>query len=447
MIFPWVGALVLLFTTGVSLWMAWGLPAAVTTAFLAGVFFGLAFSEGLVQTMNRLFSFYNAQTNIGEVKRSIKRHYGLTALLSAIAVAAIYGYALSLRLPIELATIASLSFVTIVFHRISFVILYALRKRTHIIVAYSLAFAAVLSVSLLMSSKIPDPTIRYFGGLGVAFGILTAFAMYHHYRVMTFSSEIVSKNAPHFYIPLSVNDMTIASRFSIQLWECMPYAIFGVAYFIMLFGDRVISWIFNPVHAIASNGASLPFMFNSAYHAGADLALFVLIPCAILQYVIAEPVYLLANNRAIVQKVREYSRMDAFLRHSYRRIILWTLVAAGLSALLINFVAPAFMARVGGTDVSLKILQIASVGAVLLSIYTANSIYLILLGRISSLAKVSVISAGIVVAIGLFMASAFGFPAAVWGYLAGTAFAASATLALMFVTMKNPMGRLFARFI
>jgi len=58
MIFPWLGSLVLLFMTGVSLWMAWGLPAGVTTAFLAGVFLGLVLTEGLLQNYNRLFSFY-----------------------------------------------------------------------------------------------------------------------------------------------------------------------------------------------------------------------------------------------------------------------------------------------------------------------------------------------------------------------------------------------------
>ena len=81
MIFPWLGSLVLLFVTGVSLWMAWGLPADVTTAFLAGVFLGLVVTEGLLQNYNRLFSFYYSQTNIGEVKRSIKRSYVLAGVI------------------------------------------------------------------------------------------------------------------------------------------------------------------------------------------------------------------------------------------------------------------------------------------------------------------------------------------------------------------------------
>ena len=55
MVFPWLGALALLFMTGVSLWMAWGLPADVTTMFLGGVFLGLVLTEGLTQNFQRLF--------------------------------------------------------------------------------------------------------------------------------------------------------------------------------------------------------------------------------------------------------------------------------------------------------------------------------------------------------------------------------------------------------
>ncbi|MFI5407060.1 MAG: hypothetical protein ACHQ1D_11180, partial [Nitrososphaerales archaeon] len=40
MIFPWLGSLVLLFLTGVSLWMALSLPKELTTAFVGGVFLG-----------------------------------------------------------------------------------------------------------------------------------------------------------------------------------------------------------------------------------------------------------------------------------------------------------------------------------------------------------------------------------------------------------------------
>src|SRR5919198_5261743 len=247
MIFPWLGSLVLLFVTGVSLWMAWGLPADVTTVFLGGVFLGLVVTEGLLQNYNRLFSFYYSQMNIGEVKRSIKRNYALAGLILSGTVAALYGASVLTNIPVQLANIAAVSMVTISLHRVSYVIMYALKKLAHIGISYSIAFALLAGVFFLAPDAIPDVTMRYFAALGSAFAVLSGFAIYHHYKILGQSAtSIVTKNAPHFYSPLSINDNTITSRFGVQLWECLPYFIYGTCYFILLFADRAISWFFNP---------------------------------------------------------------------------------------------------------------------------------------------------------------------------------------------------------
>jgi hypothetical protein len=320
MIFPWLGSLVLLFATGVSLWMAWGLPADVTTAFLAGVFLGLVVTEGLLQNYNRLFSFYYSQTNIGEVKRSIKRSYALAGVILAGTVAFLYGASALANIPAELAAIAAVSAATISMHRLSYVIMYALKKLAHIGVSYAVAFAALAGVFFLATDLIPDITMRYFAALGSAFAILSGFAAYHHYKIMGQSSaSIVAKNAPHFYSPLTVNDSTITSRFGVQLWECLPYFMYGTAYFVLLFADRAISWFFNPATVTATNGAALPLAFNSVYHIGADLALLVILPVAIMQYVITSPIYALVHNRAITLKVSESKKIDWFLQYNYRK--------------------------------------------------------------------------------------------------------------------------------
>src|SRR5579884_874375 len=109
MIFPWLGSLVLLFAIGVSLWMAWGLPADVTTAFLSGIFLGLIVTEGVTQNYHRLFSFYYSQTNIGEVKRSIKRSYAIAAVILSASIAAIFIISVIENIPLELAAIAAIS--------------------------------------------------------------------------------------------------------------------------------------------------------------------------------------------------------------------------------------------------------------------------------------------------------------------------------------------------
>src|SRR5437867_2965397 len=231
MIFPWLGSLVLLSLTGVSLWMAWGLPIQLTTAFVIGVFLGLFISEGLLQLFSRLFGFYHEQTNI--VEGNIE---------------------------------------------------------------------------------------RYFTSLAVAFVILSGFAAYNHYRIIVTSLSTETDVAkPHFFRPISRTDKTIRSRFVVQLWETLPSFLFGTFYFVMMFADRIISWSFNPL--ITANGVILPLGFNSIYHSGADLALVVLLPTSVIQYVMMSPIFMRVNNLAVTLKVSDMKKINQFLQGTYKRLL------------------------------------------------------------------------------------------------------------------------------
>ncbi len=447
MVFPWLGSLILLFITGVSLWMAWGLPASITTAFLAGVFLGLIVTEGSLQTFNRLFSFYYSQTNIGEVKRSIKRSYVLIGTILAGVSAIVYGASLAANIPAELAAITIFSAVTISLHRTSYVILYALKKTSHLVASYLIAFTTIFAVYFMGSPILPDISTRYFVSLGAAFAVLSAFAIYHHHKIIGKSSTaIVVGQAPHFYSPISINDNTIASRFGVQLWECLPYFLFGTFYFAMLFGDRIISWIFNPHIAVAANGVALPLSFNSVYHIGADLALLVILPTAIVQYILISPIYALAYNRAITLKVPEMKQVDRFLRHSYRQLLIASIATSGASAVILNIMGPLIIAHLGGAQVSLHILWYASIANIMMSVFVANSIFMIFLGRVKTLAIVSIVSAIIVVAGGVFLARS-GFENIVFAYLASTVVAATSSTIYMSKILRNAGSRLFSRYI
>jgi len=447
MIFPWLGSLILLFVTGVSLWMAWGLPADITTAFIAGVFLGLVVTEGLLQNYHRLFSFYYSQTNIGEVKRSIKRSYALAGIVLSVSVAAIYGACIAANIPLELAAITSISMVTISLHRVSYVIMYALKKLGHLAAAYTGAFAALITMFFMMPSLIPDVTLRYFAALGGAFALLSGFAVYHHYKIMGNSSaSILAKDVPHFYSPLSVNDATIISRFGVQAWECLPYFIYGTFYFVLLFADRIISWFFNPATVTAANGTILPLSFNSAYHIGADLALIVILPTAIMQYVITSPIYALVHNRAVTLKVSESHKIDLFLKHSYKKILAASIIVSVGGAIMLNLVAPPIIGHLGGSVVSMRILNFASAGAIFLSVFAANGVFMIFLGRAKALAMVSLASALVILIGGIILAQS-GFENIVIAYLVATILAAIASTAVMARTIKHAGSWLFARYI
>jgi hypothetical protein len=363
-------------------------------------------------------------------------------------VAAIFGVAVLANLPLELATVAAVSAVTISLHRVSYVIMYALKKLAHIGISYGIAFAALAGIFFLSADMIPDITVRYFAALASAFAVLSGFAAYHHYRIMGQSStSIVAKDAPHFYSPLTVNDNTITSRFGVQIWECLPYFIYGTFYFVLLFADRAVAWFFNPATVAAANGTILPFSFNSVYHIGADLALLVILPTAIIQYVITSPIYALVHNRAVTLKVSESRKIDWFLQYSYRKLMMASLAVSIAGAVLLNLLAPGIISELGGSEVSLRILAFASAGAVFLSMFAANGVFMIFLGKAKALAQVAVVSALIVAAGGVLLAQQYGFESAVIAYLAATVFAAMASTVAMRVAIRKAGSLLFARYI
>lgn len=446
LVFPWLGSLILLFIFGISLWMVWGLPTQITTAFIIGVFLGLAITEGPLQTFGRLVNFYYVQTNIDEIKRLIKRNYILFSLIMGGTIAGLYSIASLANIPFELVTITVISTLTIGLHRTSFVIIYALKKLGHLLISYSGGFGALLLVYFLSTDLIPDIITRYFVALGSALAVLTAFAIYNHFSILTKSSiNVLVGETPHFYNPITIRKKTIGSRFYIQLWETMPYFIFGMFFFSMLFLDRMISWVFNPI--ISSIG-EIPLMmeFNPIYHAGADPALLVILPAAIIQYVIISPIFLHVSNITVSNNVSQVANVDHTIKKHYKNLLLATIIPSLVMAVILNLFASEIMEILKGTEQSLQILRIATFSNILVSIFAANSMILIFLNKINLIAAISVLATAII-GFGGFFLGEFGFENIIYSYLASAIFATAISSILIRKHMKNAGSLVFSRFV
>lgn len=444
LLFPWLGSLVLLFLTGVSLWMAWGLPQQISTALVVGVFLGLVMSEGLVQIFAKLFTFYYEQTNIGEMKCLLKKDYLVSSMVLVCVVGGLYGYAFFSHIPFELVTISVVATVTISLHRIDYMVIFALKKLTHLILAYSAAFTTILSVFFISSPLIHDTTLRYFVALGTAFAILSIFAVYHNVKIISIKpSSKVSLDAPHFYKPRALTDKTLRSKFSVQLWESLPNFLFGTFYFVVMFSDRVISWSFN---ALKVNGMILPLGFNSVYHMGADLSLSILIPASVIQYVMTVPIFKQLNNMSVAYKVSEIEKIYQFIKKIYRKVMTVSILTSVIAAIVINLVAPQLPAYHGATQDSISILHIASVGNILLSIFSANAVFAMLLNRIKPLSVMIVISA-IVVSLGGLVLGRFGLEYITFAYVASAALLAACSTLYIKKIFKNAPSIFFARYV
>jgi len=440
---PWLGGLALLYAFGVSLWLAWGLPIQDVTALMIGVLLGLLISEGPLQAFTRIFMFYQNQGNVSECSRALKRSYAAVTLLLAGAVAVLDLSSYYLRIPAELNALAIVGAVTISLHRIGYLPIYALKKTGVIVVSYGIALPLLVAVYEGSASIFPDAVTRYLVAMSAALSVLSVFAWY--YSTKSLVIQVVNPpGVPNFYKSHYVNADTIRSRFSIQFWEALPQYLFGTFFFVMIFGDRVLSWLANPIKS--AGGVVYPMLFNSVYHAGADLALGILFPVAIVQYVMLSSVHEELHNLSTGLSVTQTDTVDVFLRRKHADVMKASLAVSAVAAILIVQFGPYEIAALGGSATSVHILYFAALGDLLLTVFIVNSAFMMLLNRPKTLAVMTALGAVMVISLGLILTS-FGFQYIVLGYLAACVLLATASTAETSDLLKTPASLFYSRFV
>ena len=441
---PWLGALALLYVFGVSLWLAWGLPLGPVTGLMVGVFLGLLISEGPIQAFTRIFMFYHAQGNASECARALKRSYLAIGLLLGASTAVLVGSAYFLGIPWEFAALALAGATTISIHRIGFLPIYALKKTKQVLLSYGIALPLLVAVFELTPGLFPDSVVRYLVALCSSLAVLSIFAWYNSKKALDIRPvSVLGEDAPSFYRPIFVNADTIASKFGVQFWETLPYYLSATFFFAMVFGDRVLSWIGNPVKFV--DGIYLPMVFNPVYHSGADFALAVLFPVAVVQYVMLSSVHEELHNLCLHLSVTRTAEVDRFIRKRHRTSLAATLAAAGAAAVFVLAVAPGLIVRLGGTEESVTILYVATAADLMLSVFVANSSFLALLNAAKAQAVVTMAGAAVVGTFGVLILP-LGFGYLVYAYLAACALVAVSSTVYLRSLMLSPASRFFAKF-
>jgi hypothetical protein len=440
--FGWLGSLLLLFVFGVSLFLSLLLPLKVTTVFMAGLFTGLFVTEGPLQGFNRLFTFFYNQGNLAEAKRVLRRSYLTVGAVVALTAAGLYGLAVMTGFPLDLFEIGMVSLIAVSFHRVTYAVIYSLRKTLHLVVSYTLAFSVLLYIYFQMGDLLPQATTRYFYALVAALVILSAFAFYDQVKALK-GRSFQGANVPSFFRQVTFNKSTIRSRFSVQFWETLPNYLFGTFFFALVFGDRILSWFFNPIKK--ANGITLPFVFNSTYHAGADPALLVIFPALILQYVMMSPLFAQLTNSTLALTVSEANKIQLLLRARYAKVMAVSVLSSVAVAAALSILAPAILPATALSPTSLRILRLASIADVLLVVFFANSAFLLLMNRTEGLALMALAGAVVVAAGGLTLAQ-MGFQNLIVAYLMATASVASVSTAYVLTNLKHASSMFFSRY-
>lgn len=413
-VYPWVASYAVLLIFGVSLFLSEILPLDTTTGFVIGIYTGLMISGGM-SSFGRLFGFYDTQLNRSETHRVLKRYYTLLLVILLVVTSLMYAAGRIQDIPIHLIDVSVASTWSLSVLMSSFMIIYSKRKLMVIVYSYSAGLATLLTFYFLSNNLFPNVAVRYFYSLAVALAVMSVPSIYYHYTVLGQANQLrKSQDTPTFYSPVSSIRNTLKSRFRVQLWEILPYFIYGMLFFCILFGDRIVAWVYNPIHIVA--GVHFFMLFNSEYHSGADSALVALFPSLIIQYVMLASLHDELHNLSLSSAISDTVRIQQFLALRYKKMIATTMIGTiAVGGLMIIF-GPLIMSVLHGSALSTRIFDVAVVANVFMSAFAGNAMFLSFMNKIRDVCLIGAFGALFVGGIGYLLGS-FGFQYIVFAYL------------------------------
>ena len=281
-----------LMSTGVSLWGG-DLPGDTASAVAIATVASLIVTGGFVQAMARRGLFHIGARNF-QMAAALCSLWGRTAAV-ALGVTAAGAQVANLLfdwMPASLAAWSSAFFLLLGFYWLACGALYIVGRGRWIVLSTVAGIATVAALHL---------------GAGV--GLLTAQLM-----AVTIATLTAVAGTGLFFRKQGVRlDQCSAGPISParELYLTAPYFLYGAAYYVFMFTDRLLAW------TAGTNAAALPLQFRGDYETALDLAMVALVPQAGLVQAS------LVSFHREVRRVQEalpaghFSRFNEMLREFY----------------------------------------------------------------------------------------------------------------------------------
>lgn len=160
----------------------------------------------------------------------------------------------------------------------------------------------------------------------------------------------------------------------------VPYGLYGLAYFGLLFVDRFAAW--------SAGAHGLPFTFRAPYEVGLDWALIAVVPAlAMLEvtiFLFAERLEVLAGRFEIARVAEHNRELLRFRRRHFGYIVLLLLGGAAVATGALRLLEHAHATKVSGLfgdRTMLRVYALGLAGYALLVFGIFNSVFLFSLGR------------------------------------------------------------------
>lgn len=224
-----------------------------------------------------------------------------------------------------------------------------------------------------------------------------------------------------------------------------PYALYGFAYFALLFVDRFAAW--------SAGARGVPFTFRASYEVGLDWALIAAVPAlAMLEvtiFLFAEQLEALAGRFEIARATEHNRELMRFRRRHFGYIVLLLLCGVAVTAGLLLLSEHTHATKVSGLlgdQTMIRVYAIGVIGYALLVFGIFNSVFLFSLGRPWVVVRSLLPGVAVAASVAFALSRAYPYWTAAGGLVAGTLVFATLATAATTRTLRRVDYHYFAAF-
>jgi len=366
---PWIMSVIVLFFGRVALWSSLDSTPQSEAMVSLAFFLAAVLAGGCSQMIGRKGTFYLLQKNYPLVRWTVVRFMIYSCSLAALVIALAYTFYVVPYYGLHLGELFVEFAVAIFVFLLSAAPLYMLRRFYTLALATGLALATTLATAHLFTTS--SSGFRHAQLLGIAVGSGAMVVIAASYLTMR------SETQPDDEDPLAV---VKPPELRVVLWHTVPYAIYGMAYFVMiLVSPMIVGFAYG--HSLGVD----QYVYPSTFEGSADLALLELVVLLGLVYALIE------RFGRRLRPLLEHQTLDCWrqarttLRREWLTAVSVLTVVSGLVAWLLPSILlallPAGLTASVRTPGGLSVLEVASFGFAVVPIGMLCSQYLFFLSK------------------------------------------------------------------
>ncbi len=405
---PWIMSVVVLFFGRVALWSSLDATPQSEAMVSLAFFLSAVLAGGCSQMIGRKGTFYLLQKNYPLVRWTVARFMIYSCSLAALVIALAYTFYVVPFYGLHLGELFVEFAVAIFIFLLSAAPLYMLRRFYTLALATGLALVVTLATAHLFTTT--SSGFRHAQLLGIAVGSGAMVVIAASYLTMRSETRPGDDDAVAIVKPPELR---------VVLWHTAPYAVYGMAYFVMiLVSPMIVGFAYG--HSLGVD----QYVYPSTFEGSVDLALLELVVLLGLVYALIE------RFGRRLRPLLEHQTLDCWrqarttLRREWLTAVSVLTVVSGvvawlLPSLLLALLPSGLTASVR-TPGGLSVLEVASFGFAVVPIGMLCSQYLFFLSKPRAAVTGAVAGACTSATVTALLVQGGDLTIASWGLLAGT---------------------------